>query len=363
MKLTRKVSRLDDFVKGFERTDWWVGIDVHKRSYAVAVRRADGQIHTWTCPADPLKLIKTFNSAGLKPQAVAQEAGPTGYALARTLEAAGMRAIVAAPSRIPRPVTAGAKCDRLDCRRLAEFAARDMLKSIAVPNVQEEVFRGLVRRRQAITDQVRTCKQRLKSILLYYAIDDAPELANWSAKDLHALSILDLPEDLAATRDSLLEELAALERNRKQVDKGIRASVSNNPELKARHKYLTTVPGVGDRVALTFLAEVFHPERFMCAGEVTSYLGLAPMVHHSGEKTPRGRIRPVGQRRLRSLLVEAAWIWKRMEPQAQDVYNRILARTNLPQKAIVAVARRLAQILWRIALEQRSYYSTTEEKS
>ncbi|WP_083521914.1 transposase [Desulfovibrio fairfieldensis] len=61
--------------------------------------------------------------------------------------------------------------------------------------------------------------------------------------------------------------------------------------------------------ACSFLTERFRPERFERGGEVTAYLGLAPFVRHSGEKTPAAKIRPIGQIRLRSLLVEAARQW------------------------------------------------------
>ena len=101
--------------------------------------------------------------------------------------------------------------------------------------------------------------------------------------------------------------------------------------------------------------ELFRPERFGRAEEVASYLGLAPMVRHSGEKSPSGRLRPVGQRRLRSLLVEAAWMWKARDEYAKKTYNRILNKVGIPQKAIAALARKLAVILWRLCIEKRPY--------
>lgn len=356
MKVTRNVSGIDGFIKGFENGPWWVGVDVHKRSYAIAVHRGDGAVHSWTGPADPHRLIATLQRSGIIPCGVAQESGPTGFDLARALEAAGIPAIVGAPSRIPRPVTAGAKCDRLDCRRLAEYAAHGMITSIAIPSEDEEAFRGLVRRRQAVTDQIRRCKQRIKALLLFHDIPDKPDLASWSKANRVRLANLDLRRDVRSILESLLEELTSHERNQQQIDDNLAVCIEEDTLLKHRLAATTSVPGVGDRVATTFLSEVFRPERFNRGDEVTSYLGLAPMVHHSGEKTPKGKLRPVGQRRLRSLLVEASWTWKAKDPGAQLIYARVLARTGIPQKAIVAVARRLAEILWRLSIEQRPYY-------
>ncbi len=293
MKCTRKVSRLESFVKGFESGDWWIGIDAHKRSYAIALLRGDAQIHTWNSPADPQGFIAQLTRLGIRPSGVAQEAGPTGFDLARALTRAGIRAIVAAPSRIPRPVLARAKSDRLDCRRLANYAARGMLTGIAVPSEEEEAFRALVRRRQAVTDQIRRCKQRLKSLFLCHDLPAVPEMTSWSTATLDQVAQWPLPEELRAVCDSLLEELTAHTTNQRRIDQRLADCLSSHPIWDAQVKALCTVPGVGPRVAQTFLTEVFRPERFHSAGEVTSYLGLAPMVHHSGESTPRGRIRPV----------------------------------------------------------------------
>jgi transposase len=115
------------------------------------------------------------------------------------------------------------------------------------------------------------------------------------------------------------------------------------------------VPGGGKVVATTFHTELFRPERFGRGEEVASYLGLAPTVRHSGERTPRGHLVPVGQTRLRSLLIEAALIWRAKDTYARELYNKLLSKTGIPQKAIAALARRLAIIFWRLSIEQRAY--------
>lgn len=362
MKCVRKVSQVDSFVKGFEQKSWWVGLDVHRRSYAVALRRADGQMHTWTSAPDPNALLSTFERCGIRPCLVVHEAGPTGYHLARVLSQAGIEVRIGAPSRIPRPVSPGAKSDRLDCQRLAEYAARDMISGIAIPTNEEEMLRALVRRRQKLTDAIRTCKQRIRALLLYHDNAQGLDLPSWRTAHVEMLFTLELPLVLRALLESHFEEIRNHASNRTKIDQQIGAMLRAHPEWDERLHMFMTVPGIGPRAATTFLAEIFQPERFTRGDEVGSYLGLAPMVHHSGEKTPPGRLRPVGQKRLRTLLVEAAWRARTMDPGLELIYNRVLSRSAQPQKAIVAVARRLGIILWRIALERRPYYPmpTTE---
>ncbi len=118
---------------------------------------------------------------------------------------------------------------------------------------------------------------------------------------------------------------------------------------------LQSVPGVGPVVATIFALELFRPERFKRPEEVVSYLGLVPVVRRSCNKTPSGRLVPVGQTRLRSLLIEAAWMWRAKDSYADSLYKRFLGKTGIAQKAIAANARRLAIILWRLCIEQRMY--------
>ncbi|MGA2333244.1 MAG: hypothetical protein ABSG75_15950 [Syntrophales bacterium] len=50
-------------------------------------------------------------------------------------------------------------------------------------------------------------------------------------------------------------------------------------------------------------------------------------------------------------MIEAAWMWRQYDPYARDLYNRFLGRMGIAQKAIAAVARKLAVILWRLYVE------------
>lgn len=79
------------------------------------------------------------------------------------------------------------------------------------------------------------------------------------------------------------------------------------------------------------------------------------LIIADGEKSPAGRLCPTGHTRLRSLLVEAIWVWKGRDNRVQAYYARILCNIDLTQKAITAVAQKLAIILWRLAYKVRAY--------
>lgn len=333
------LTSLNNFVEKFSGHEFWVGADVHKRSYHIAIYRVDGKVRPFVCPASPLRLLRKLQSLNGTIAGLAYEAGPTGFSLARMIQAAGIRVIVAAPSRIPRPVLCGAKTDRLDCIKLAEYAAKGMIKSIVIPTEREEAKRSLIRRRHLLVDSIRKCKQRIKGKLLFLGLQEPQEVRNWTQNAPEVLLALPMDDVARLALESFLREFAFLQ------EEGIKKTMT----------CLKSVPGVGMVVASTFCMELFRPERFNRAEEVTSYLGLAPMVYHSGENNPSGRLKPVGQRRLRSLLIEAAWMWRSRDKYAQKIYNRLLGKSGIPQKAITALARKLAVILWRLSVEKRTY--------
>ncbi len=128
---------------------------------------------------------------------------------------------------------------------------------------------------------------------------------------------------------------------------------------KERHikqiEILQSHPGVGPVTARQFRAEVFNPERFDKSTQLTRYVGLCPRISQSGQKRIDGRLMKAGQVKLRSTLVEAAWAWVRVDPGAKETFRRLLGNTGEPNKAISAMARRLAIHLWKMLCDDKIY--------
>jgi transposase len=352
----KNLSQLSQFVDSENSSlPVFIGIDVHKNSYHVALRRTDGLCATLVSKADPGSVIATIRHLKLNVALAAYEAGPTGFGLARDLSASAIPALVAAPSRIPRQPAPGAKTDRLDCVKLAEYAAKGLLKPIAIPSPEQEAERCLSRHRSDLVESLRQTKQRIKSLLLQLHIEEPNGLRNWTRASVAALDLLALPGEAKTRLESLVRTLGFFQAEIALVETQL-GEIGRKRGHEEAIERLRRVPGVGLVVATAFRLEVFSPERFASAGQLTSYLGLAPQVRQSGEGKSRGRLRPVGQQRLRNLLIEAAWTWKAKDPAAEQCYRRILGRCGVFQKAIVAVARRLAVVLWRLCLEDRPYY-------
>ena len=104
------------------------------------------------------------------PVAVAYEAGPTGFGLYRHLNAAGIRCEVAAPSKIQKPAGDRVKTDAKDAIHLARLLRLDEITPVAVPTVEQESARDLVRAREDCRGDLMRARHRLSKLLLRHGI-------------------------------------------------------------------------------------------------------------------------------------------------------------------------------------------------
>ena len=104
------------------------------------------------------------------PTRVAYEAGPTGFALARALTAAGIECVIAAPGKIERPSSDRVKTDQRDAERLLRLLMIDGLHAVRVPSSEEEALRDLVRAREDIRGDLMRARHRMSKLLLRHDV-------------------------------------------------------------------------------------------------------------------------------------------------------------------------------------------------
>ena len=151
-----------------ERTS--VGLDVHARSIAgCGVDTVTGQV-TRQRLVPMGDVVLDWLRRLPAPVAVAYEAGPTGFGLARQLTEAGLRCVVAAPSKLQRPAGDRVKTDARDAWHLARLLQRDQIVAVRVPDVAQEAARDLVRAREDVRGDLMRCRHRLSKLLLRHGI-------------------------------------------------------------------------------------------------------------------------------------------------------------------------------------------------
>ncbi len=338
-----------------EKQVFFVGIDVHKRTYHVTGVWEDGREEfIKSMPADKEILVKYLAQWRMYRIMAVYEAGYFGYALHDYLIEHGIECMVTPPSLVPGEYGNRVKTDRRDSRKLALYCAKGFLKSVYVPTVEERSHRQVIRtRRQLVNDRIRKQNQ-IKSFLTQYGIPFPDILGKWSKQYIEKLNCIRLNDRW------LKKSFEKLIRAYEFVDGQIVEQTKLLKELAKEERYrervaiLRSIPGIGIISAMEMLLELQDVERFSKADQLAAYVGLTPSQFSSGDRVRMGRITRIGKQQLRALLIEAAWIFVRKDATANETYTRIRARAG-SKRAIVAIARRLLLIGRRLLINNKMY--------
>ncbi|MGZ6639960.1 MAG: IS110 family RNA-guided transposase [Solirubrobacteraceae bacterium] len=352
----------------------WAGLDVHARSVlAVTLDAQSGELRSQRLPGETAKVVE-FLATLPGPTRAAYEAGPTGYGLARALQAAGIGCLVAAPGKIERPAQDKIKTDLRDAERVLRLLMIDALHPVRVPSVEEEALRDVVRAREDVRGDLMRARQRLSKLLLRHDILYEDTASTWTQRHRAWLRAQDLGGGAQATLLDYLGAIDTLELRRGTLEKTIAELVPASPCAQTVAR-LRCLRGIDTLSAVGLCAEIGDFGRFQRPGKLMSYIGLVPSENSSGETRRQGAITKTGSRHARRLLVEASWHYRKTpargitlqrrqdgQPaniiaiswQAQQRLHRVwrrLAEQRGKRRTIVAVAvaRELAGFCWALA--------------
>lgn len=335
--------------------DIYVGIDAHKRSFAIAFwSKEAGLVELIVMPADARALVGLLVPLRQSIELCLYEAGPTGYGLVRALREGELAAEVVAPGSIPKSQCEDSKTDRIDARTLARLAAAGLLRYVHVPEPRQDAERQLLRHRDKARKEMTRIKNKIKMFLLYNGIEEPEGLTQWSRVALDTLETMSLEEGLRTLLDMLLEQYRFCHKHLAHYMSLVRR-LGKKEHHSERLEGLRQIDGVGLLTGMTVLVELHNPQRFERPEQVAKYAGLSPSLHQSGESSRPAGLSATGNRHLRHVLIEAAWRWTARDAHARARYKHLRARTGCAQKAIAAVARKLVIIMWRMLVDGTPY--------
>lgn len=342
----------------FDNTDFYIGIDVHKKSWKISVNLKDKHLKSFSMDPSP-KTLAAFMQKNY-PYGIyhsVYEAGFCGFHIHEELTKLGFHNIIVSAADVPSSSKERAfKTDAIDCMKLARELSNGKLKCIYIPDKYSQEFRGLVRRREDLTHRQSNIKKKIKSCLMFYGIETPDEFSHWSGNYINWLKTIHLrykvgDDNLAI----LLEELSFTKKLISTTLKSIRREYKSNNELKKLIDLLTTIPGIGFITAITLYSELIEINRFKKTDELPSYVGLVPSVSSSGEKEHTNGLTNRHNSHLRNLIIEAAWVAIRADPALTMAYAKFVRRM-VPQKAIIRIAKKLlfrVRHVWQYQTEYR----------
>jgi transposase len=324
----------------------WAGLDVHAAAtVACVVDAPSGEISIERLGGRTSE-VTAFCAQLPAPVRVAYEAGPTGFGLARALEAAGIGCVVAAPGKIERPAQDRVKTDRRDAERLARLLMIGGLHAVRVPTSEEEALRDLVRAREDIRGDLMRSRHRLSKLLLRHDIRYGDTSSAWNKTHRAWLARIDLGD--RAAQATLLDYVGAIDAlvvRRETIEKLIGELVPFSPWATPVAR-LRCLRGIDTLSAVGLCAEIGDFTRFERPGNLMSYLGLVPSENSSGQTRRQGAITKSGSRHARRLLVEAAWHYRR-PPRKGTTLERRQEGQPAQTLAISWKAQQRLHQLWR----------------
>ena len=240
------------------------------------------------------------------------------------------------------------KTDRVDAKTLARLLRADMLATCYVPNEEERSRRELLRHRLQLVKTQTEVKNRVHSLLDRHGLR-MPYPTPFSKKNIEWLK----EQSLSTTDDAiLLSDLALLEILNEQIqliEEKIAALAVEDQQVRL----LMTMTGVGYFTAMLILTEICTIERFSSEKKLSSWMGLAPSIHQSGEKTRIGSVGP-GNKRLRWVMVQCAHTAVRHDARLKSLYEKYSKRKG-EGKAVVAVAHEMTRIIYYMLKRNEPY--------
>lgn len=338
----------------------YAGIDVHKKNWRVSIYSEQLYHRSFHQTADPHALhhylSKHFPNA--KYHSV-YEAGYCGFWIHNQLQDLGINNIVVNPADVPTTdKEKKQKADPVDSNKLARHLRNGDLEAIYVPNEDMLEDRSLIRMRSMLIKEIARYKNRIKAELSFFGIM-IPEGYHkdqlyWSNRFMQWLTALKLNRESGTEAIGILiDHVKYLRQDLLRVNKMIR-ELSRQEPYKERVNLLMSLHGIGLLTSMIILTEINDIYRFSNQQKLSSYVGLTPSSHSSGDSQIHGEMVNRGNKFLKKAIIEAAWVAARRDPGLHQDFLAYCKRMK-KNKAIVRIAKKLLNRISYVLKNQVPY--------
>jgi transposase len=309
-------------------TTIYVGIDIAKASFTLAIPRPQGGFQDYLLPNQPAGFEQLTTLLPPNGQVVMEASGPYYLPLACHLHQAQYRLSVVNPlivRRFSQMQLRRTKTDKADARLLSQFGANQQPALWQAPSLLMSQLAQL----QTLLEQYikqRTALRNQQEAFTHSGVSN-PALEQSLQKSLTHL------DEQIQTLANQLDELA-------------------NTHYTSLYANLISIPGIGRKTALCLLILSQGFTRFESAKQLVSFVGLAPRVFESGSWVKgKGHICKLGNSRIRQLLYMASMQAKKANPACQALYDRLVGAGKPKLVALIAVAHKLVRQCFAVATQ------------
>lgn len=326
---------------------YYIGLDVHKKTITYCVKTEDGRLVRRGTLDAVKKVLDQWAGEIKRPWKGAMEATLfTGW-IYDFLKPRAMELKVAHPEMLKAITAAKKKSDKEDAEKLADLLRCNLLPECYMVSEKMRELRRILRYRNGIVRQAVQTKNKIAGLLMQVGTP-------YNKKKLHGKRYFrDLLESVEDVPDSVIELLRLSRVNLELFEKVQRRLVDvleHHEHIRDRVSRLMTIEGIGEVTALTWVLEVGDPMRFGRVSQAVSYCGLCSAQKESAGKMHRGPISKKRNKQLQTVLVEAAKLAPRWNPELAAVHAREIRKGNR-NRATLAVARKL--VAYMLAVDKR----------
>ena len=288
--------------------------------------------------------------------AIGLEAGPLSNWLHKGLTDAGFETVLMETRQVKAALKAmPIKTDRRDAKGIAQLLQMGWFRPVHCKTVSSQETRALLSSRKSVLDAIVNMELSLRGVLRNFGLKlGQVSRGRYEARVRELIAgntmLEAAAEPILRARQVLRRELAGLEK-----------LVRNLAKEDEVCRLLTTMPGVGPVVALTFRSAVDDPERFRRSKDVGPWVGLTPGRNQSGERDIVGAITKAGDAGLRTALYQAATaMLYHGAPNWLKAWALRLAVLRGRKRATIALARRIGVVLHRMWRDGTEFRFTRE---
>ena len=328
----------------------YCGIDLANKSSSICITNTTGKVlHRATVATESDDIGQALKGFGQL--TVIIEASPLAEMIATLIEGYGHTAVIIDARSAKHLMSAMKKTDRRDAQTLAEIGRCGWYTKVHRKSSEARELRSLLRARQTLLKSNKALKSSIRGLLRSHGIRLGKVSEGKFSQAVTEVVSQKVPNLLPALT-AMLDVLALAGAQAKELKKSLEARCAQD----AVSQRLESVPGIGPLISTAYRATIDDPHRFRCGDEIADYLGLAPSVYQSGEVEYRGRITKEGDRLLRWHLVEGAHVLlTKGKDCALKRWGLSLEKRKGSAKAKVAVARKLAILLWTLWKDEQLF--------
>jgi transposase len=334
----------------------FIGCDAHKRFSVFVAVNEKGRAGEAVRVVHDRQAYREFLGRLPPRSEIAVEASGSYSWLVDEMERSGHCPRLCNPLEAKRRMALTKKTDKLDARGLAILLRNGTLPEVWIPPGELRDQRELLRLRIFLVRLKTRVKNRIHSTLARHNVQvPGADLFGVAARMELGTRLPELPTH---SREAIEQELATLDFLETQVESAERR-LETIMKVSVEADLLKTLPCVGKILSMVMMLEIGRVDRFPTAAHLASYAGLVPRVHSSGGRTYMGQVCGNVNRNLKWAFVETGnliVINQRglAESHVVRLYQRIKRAKN-HQKAVVAVARHLAEAAWHVLTRLEGY--------